>query len=155
MTCLDCHLQYIGKTRQELHNRMSGHRSSINVGIGLISGNKLLCTHFSQNLYSRLKGFTVQIIHKLSGDGLLPDSNPDPNMTSASKSLERPTLRTCYPYGLNDRFNTTDLMSNIDKLNVHNLCFVNLDKINGPLINHSDSFVDNNYFNFKNGYDVH
>ena len=157
LTCLDCHLQYIGETRQELHNRISGHRSSVNVDIGLISGNKLLCTHFSQNLFCRLKGFTVQIIHKLPGDGLLPDGNPDPNMTSARKSLERAymsKLRTCYPYGMNDRFNTTDLMSNIDRLNVHDLCFYNLDKINVLLTDHSDWLVDKNSFNFQNGYDV-
>ena len=31
LTCLGCHLQYVGETRQELQNRMSDHRSSLNV----------------------------------------------------------------------------------------------------------------------------
>ena len=156
LTCLGCLIQYTGETRQEIHCRNSGHRISATADIGTIKGNKLLCLHFSQNAHCRSSGYKIQIIHKLPGDGLLPDGTPDPDMTLARKALEREymvKLRTCYPYGLNDRFLATDLMNNISNLNVFNYCFKNLESIqtsNGSPISNNTSAILASNLKFNN-----
>ena len=122
LTCNSCHAQYVGETSQYLHKRINGHSSSINTVPGQISGNKLFCTHFSTNLSCKNLGFSVQVIH------LLDDTSSD----SYRKSVEREymvKLRTCYPYGLNDRFGNTDLFDNIKTLNVFDLCFNSLETV--------------------------
>ena len=122
LTCNGCHAQYVGETSQNLHKRINGHRSSVNVEPGQISGNRLLCTHFTLNRTCRSSGFSVQVIH------IFDDTFPD----SDRKFIERKfmsKLRTCYPYGLNDRYLNTDLFDNNKDLNVFELCFTSLEEI--------------------------
>ena len=122
LTCNSCHAQYVGETSQNLHKRINGHRSSINTVPGQISGNKLFCTHYSSNLSCRNLGFSVQVIH------ILDDASSD----SQRKFIEREymsKLRTCYPYGLNDRYGNTDLFNNIKTVNVFDLCFNSLETV--------------------------
>lgn len=121
---------------------MNGHRGSLTAMIGELKGNKLLCTHYSTNIHCRTVGFTTQIIHKLAGDCRLPDGTPDANMDKLRGRLElqyMSELRTCYPYGLNDRYKTYDLFSRIshldDTTNTTTLCFTPLTKVHNLAVN--------------------
>lgn len=145
LTCQGCHIQYIGETRQALHKRMTGHRASTKVKIGEIAGNKLISTHYSLFTHCKGRGFKVQVIHKLTGNGLLQDGTVDKNMEKHRKFLEKQymsELRTVYPFGLNDRFGTIDLFSSANlvnnTINTTNLCFRPLKKL--PLFAHSDTY---------------
>ena len=134
LTCNGCHIQYVGETRQPLHKRMNGHRQSISNH----SGNKLIRLHFTENTSCMAAGFSTQIIHKLIGNGLLTSGQPDKDMDAVRKTLERnymSSLRTCYPYGLNDRYNMTDLFNNISNINVFSLCFKPLENLNSSQYN--------------------
>ena len=136
---------------------MSGHRSSITCEIGVIKGNKLLCSHFSKNQQCRSLGFSVQVIHKFS----------DSTTAELRKNIERKymiKLRTLYPYGLNDRFINVDLMEKISSVNVHLSFFKKLEPINNLLglkyftdLNLPNPFINskvNLFKSLKSGLDI-
>ena len=136
LTCLGCSRQYVGESMQKCSLRMNGHRQSLRSDANCVKGCNLLGTHFVQSKYCRLVGFKVQILYVLSdmdieGTGSLVMSDPK-LVTSIRCKIERyymSKLRTCYPYGLNDRFGHSDLFINVHKFNIHTLCFSKLDRL--------------------------
>ena len=93
--CSLCGLIYVGETKGQLRNRMSGHRYEINHG-----SNQLLYQHFNLPDHSILS-FKVRILEKIYH----PSNNP-----SLSTPLRRQReefwireLGTAAPYGCNDK----------------------------------------------------
>ena len=93
-----CGLIYVGETKGQLRNRMSGHRYEINHG-----SNQLLYKHFSLPYHSILS-FKVRILEKIYH----PTNNP-----SLSTPLRRQReefwireLGTAAPYGCNDKIDS-------------------------------------------------
>ena len=128
LTCKTCFIQYTGETRQKCRTRMNGHRDSTRCKDGVIKGNKLMAEHFSYS--SCKKGFIVQIIQKLPGNGLLPDGMEDKELTKTRKEAEKQMMakvQTVYPYGLNDRFGMYDMTSNENGLFTSKFCFSKLE----------------------------
>ena len=105
ITCNCCGFQYVGETSQTAKKRISQHKSDIKCG----KKNTYLVQHFNNG---RCKGatFTFQIIENLAGTGRTDDNKTDPLFTPARKSKETQwmlTLRTVYPYGLNEKIGET------------------------------------------------
>ena len=89
-------MQYVGETILPLHKRMNIHRKSK-------SGCELMIEHFS--CVCTNSSFTVQVIEKLDGNGYSKGSR-DKEMYAKRLSREDfwiKTLRTMYPYGLNEK----------------------------------------------------
>ena len=120
MTCSTCHLQYVGETCTPLKDRWAKHRSGMR-GSPYHQDCPKMLDHFSKGL---CKGshFSLQIIEKLKGDGRVEDKEEKEEKDDKKKKTKRApmdtgvgverrkretfwirTLRTAYPYGLNDR----------------------------------------------------
>ena len=109
LTCSSCNLQYVGETTIPLHRRINIHRTS-----------KTGCEHMINHYKEVCVGshFTVQIIEYFSGTGYI---NNDPCPDARKIRLDREdywmkTLRTIYPYGLNDRARKTNQTSSVGSL---------------------------------------
>ena len=96
LTCLSCGVQYVGESIVPVNLRMNIHRKGK-------TGCEILIDHFSNVCPGAL--FSIDILEKLPGDGYENGSIDD---QMRKYRLEREdywmkTLRTVYPYGLNDR----------------------------------------------------
>ena len=96
ISCIKCGRQYVGQTRQALHKRLNGHRSSI-------INNKLstyLCQHFNSNGHS-FDDVSIQIIDHVDTSSI---SQEDAICELNSKEdYYMRVLNTFFPIGLNDR----------------------------------------------------
>ena len=96
LTCNNCNIQYVGETTTRLNERMNRHRTAT-------SGCQHIINHFKDTCVGAT--FSTQILEKFSGSGYIHNKVcPD----ARSKRLDREeywmkTLRTLYPYGLNER----------------------------------------------------
>ena len=96
LTCKKCGVQYVGESTIRVNMRMNIHRKSKSGCERCIDHYKNVCVGAS---------FSVQIIEKLDGDGR-KNRKIDPDLTKYRLQREDywiKTLRTVYPYGLNDR----------------------------------------------------
>ena len=96
LTCTSCFCQYIGETCIPLNKRLNIHRTAT-------SGCEIFIDHFST--CCKGKSFTMQVIEIFEGDGY-KNGIVDAEMRSVRKEREEwwmKTLRTVYPYGLNDQ----------------------------------------------------
>ena len=96
LTCKNCGLQYVGQSRIKVNLRMNIHRTGK-------SGCERSIDHYNNVCIGG--SFTVQIIEKLNGDGY-KNGKIDKDMTKYRLEREdywMKTLRTIYPYGLNDQ----------------------------------------------------
>lgn len=103
MTCSSCGLQYVGETVQQLNQRFNGHRSGFN-NPDKHGYCKILRNHFNKGICKDSK-YVVQIVEKLEGSGRTERNAIDPAITTFRRKREdfwMKTLRTVYPYGLND-----------------------------------------------------
>ena len=122
LTCLSCGVQYVGESIVPVNLRMNIHRRGK-------TGCEILIDHFS-NICPGAE-FSIDILEKLPGDGY-KDGAIDDKMRAYR--LEREdywikTLRTVYPYGLNDR--AKSINSDIP-----------VGKLFPPLPRHGSKFVD-------------
>ena len=105
LTCKCCFVQYVGESVTPLHLRINVHRKGK-------SGCEILINHFSS--CCKNSSFVIQILEVLPGDGY-KDGALDKEMTAFRKEREDDwikTLRTIYPYGLNDKYKRA---SNVDE----------------------------------------
>ena len=111
LTCTICNQQYVGESRQELHARLNGHRSS-----------KIGCSHVIHHR-DTCEGstFTMQILENLEGTGYddIHKKIHNQDITiyrRAREDIWMKKLRTIYPYGLNEKaFDKTSCdSSNLD-----------------------------------------
>ncbi len=103
ITCNGCNAQYVGETHQGIHHRFNEHRSKIK-NKDKASNSTVLADHF--NGKCKDKGYKVQIIEKLIGDGKLQNGKMDDQAAYRRRKREEfwmKELRTVYPYGLNNR----------------------------------------------------
>lgn len=96
LTCSSCSVQYVGESACPVNIRMNIHRTGK-------SGCEISIDHYKNVCPGAT--FNIQILEVLPGDGYL-NGKIDPAMLQ--KRLEREnywmtTLRTVYPYGLNER----------------------------------------------------
>ena len=96
LTCTKCFIQYVGESVITVNRRMNIHRRGK-------TGCEILIDHFT-NVCSG-SSFTIQILEKLPGNGY---SNGVVDHEMRKYRLEREdywikTLRTVYPYGLNEK----------------------------------------------------
>ena len=122
LTCLSCGVQYVGESIVPVNLRMNVHRRGK-------TGCEILIDHFS-NVCPGAE-FSIHILEKLPGDGY-KDGTIDDKMRTYR--LEREdywikTLRTVYPYGLNDR---------VKSINSE----IPVGKLFPPLPRHGNKFVD-------------
>ena len=122
LTCLSCGVQYVGESIVPVNLRMNVHRKGK-------TGCEILIDHFS-NVCPRAS-FSIDILEKLPGNGYL---NGSIDAEMRKYRLEREdywikTLRTVYPYGLNDRAKSV----NSD---------IPVGKLFPPLPRHGHKFVD-------------
>ena len=96
ISCTRCSRQYVGQTRQSLHKRLNGHRSSI-------VNNKLstyLCQHFNSDGHS-FDNVRIQIVDCVNTSSLsLEEAVAELN---AKEDFYMKVLNTFFPIGLNDR----------------------------------------------------
>ena len=117
LECNQCKCQYIGETIQELHNRISGHRSCTRN----MSGNFRMRQHFS-GFQDSCQNFSIKIVRKLLGTGrtdeLLGKSfKMNSEMTRIRKAEEDNlimNLYTMFPYGMNDRIDSLEGKSKLN-----------------------------------------
>ena len=101
LQCSSCFVQYVGESAVSLNLRMNIHRKGK-------SGCEISIDHYKNVCPGAT--FTIQILELLPGDGYL-NGKIDPAMLKLR--LEREdywikTLRSIYPYGLNDRVKSMD-----------------------------------------------
>ena len=113
LTCTTCNIQYVGETTQPLHKRINLHRTSK-------AGCEKFINHFETTCK---KEFDIQIIEKLEGTGY--DGQVQMDKEQLMKRLESEdkamkSLRTIYPYGLNERTKDkvalTEIQGNVGSL---------------------------------------
>ena len=97
LSCSNCGYQIVGESIVQLNLRMNIYRTAE-------EGCEEFIHHFSNNCPNAT--FSIQIIEKLKGTGYLQNGDIDEDMRSYR--LEREdfwikTLRTIFPYGLNDK----------------------------------------------------
>jgi len=96
ITCKSCHYQYVGESCIPLHERINIHRTSK-------SGCEIFIDHFSSCCPGQ--SFRIQVIEVFEGDGYT-NGRVDEDMRRVRREREdwwMKTLRTIYPYGLNDQ----------------------------------------------------
>jgi hypothetical protein len=96
LTCKKCHYQYVGESCIPLHERINIHRTSK-------SGCEIFIDHFSS--CCQAQSFYIQVIEVFEGDGYT-NGKVDEDMRRIRREREdwwMKTLRTIYPYGLNDQ----------------------------------------------------
>ena len=104
LTCSSCGLQYVGETAKQLNERFNKHRSGIK-NPAKYGTCKILSNHFTKGICKGSK-FSVQIIEKLEGSGRTERKAIDKQASVVRRKREDfwiKTLRTVYPYGLNDK----------------------------------------------------
>lgn len=104
ITCSTCGLQYVGETAQQLNARFTSHRAGIKTP-DKHGTCKILSNHFNRGICKDSK-YVVQILEKLEGSGRTERKTIDVTTTTLRRKREdywMKTLRTVYPYGLNDR----------------------------------------------------
>ena len=96
ITCNDCGIQYVGQTRQSLHCRLNGHRSSMN------NNNKstFLYEHFRNEGHS-FHNISIQIIDSVSLDEI--SESEAKTQLDKKEDFYIKTLNTLFPLGLNDK----------------------------------------------------
>ena len=109
LTCLLCNVQYVGESVVPVNLRMNIHRKGK-------TGCEVLIDHFSNVCPG--SSFSIQILEKLPGNGY---TNGIVDEQMRKYRLEREdywikTLRTVYPYGLNDRTKSMNTDAPIGKL---------------------------------------
>jgi len=118
LTCKKCLYQYVGETVQELRNRMSGHRSSVDNDSSCVRVKE----HFS--LFCD-QGFNIHIIGKLPGNGRTSvrkgkSMEIDSDTTVKRRDVETEWIRkiqSSYPYGMNTK------LDNVPEKSKHNSTF--------------------------------
>ena len=109
LTCKNCHYQYVGETCIPLHERINIHRTSK-------SGCEIFIDHFSSCCVAQ--SFYINVIEIFEGDGYL-DGKVDEDMRRIRREREdwwMKTLRTIYPYGLNDQHKKQNTSSSVGSL---------------------------------------
>ena len=96
LSCNNCNIQYVGETAIPLHKRINIHRKAK-------TGCEYVIKHFKETCAGA--SFSIQILEKFVGTGY---SNNKVDPADRLKRLDREdywikTLRTIYPYGLNER----------------------------------------------------
>ena len=109
LTCSSCNLQYVGETTQPLHKRINIHRTA-----------KSGCEHMINHYKDVCAGahFTIQILECFPGTGYV-DGKPCSDARKIRLDREEywmKTLRTIYPYGLNDRVRQFSQNSSVGSL---------------------------------------
>ena len=107
LSCVSCNIQYVGETAMPLHRRMNGHRTA-----------KSGCEHEIRHCKEVCNGhnFQIQILEKLPGNGYDHQGRIDNNMLKIRKSREddwMKSLRTIYPYGLNEKASDKETDSSV------------------------------------------
>ena len=118
ITCKSCNCQYVGETCIPLNKRLNIHRTSS-------SGCEVFIDHF-QNCCPG-QSFTIQVIEVFEGDGYT-NGVVDGDMRVVRREREdwwMKTLRTVYPYGLNDQAKGKNSSSSIGSLFFPLLRYVN------------------------------
>ena len=96
VSCSRCGRQYVGQTRQALHKRLNGHRSSI-------VNDKLstyLCQHFNSSGHS-FSDFSIQIVDCVDASSITFDEAV--SELNIKEDYYMKVLNTFFPIGLNDR----------------------------------------------------
>ena len=109
LSCSSCGVQYVGESIVPVNLRMNIHRRGK-------SGCELLIDHFSNVCPNA--SFNIDILEKLPGDGY-KDGVIDDKMREYRLEREdywMKTLRTVYPYGLNERVKSMNSNTPIGKL---------------------------------------
>ena len=122
LSCSSCGVQYVGESIVPVNLRMNIHRRGK-------TGCEILIDHFSNVCPDAT--FSIDILEKLPGDGY-KDGAIDDKMREYRLKREdfwMKTLRTVYPYGLNDR--AKSINSNIP-----------IGKLFPPLPRHGNKFVN-------------
>ena len=122
LSCTSCGVQYVGESIVPVNLRMNIHRKGK-------TGCEIMIDHFSNVCPGA--SFTIDILEKLPGDGY-KDGAIDEKMRDYRLEREdywMKTLRTVYPYGLNDRAKSI----NSD---------VPVGKLFPPLPRHGNKFID-------------
>ena len=112
ITCKVCGIQYVGQTRQSLHKRLNGHRTSI-------LRNKLntyLCRHFNSPGH-KFEDISIQIIDVVDD---YSDVNEAINKLNELEDFYMRMLNSIYPLGLNDKVTHVGCVSKRqDALNIY------------------------------------
>ena len=109
LTCKSCHYQYVGESCIPLHERINIHRTSK-------SGCEIFIDHFSSCCQG--SSFHIQVIEVFEGDGYI-NGNVGEDMRRIRREREdwwMKTLRTIYPYGLNDQHKKQNTTSSVGLL---------------------------------------
>ena len=117
LSCKCCGLQYVGKTSQHLHQRLSGHRQCV-------QGNNPLHTYLYDHFRSHKGGFEncrIQVIEVIDNDGkTLREVN---NELLSREVWWIKALCTVYPLGLNDRIQGAGSVSQNNNMINDNIYF--------------------------------
>ena len=132
---MSCGVQYVGESIVPVNLRMNVHRKGK-------SGCEILIDHFSNVCHG--SNFSIDILEKLPGNGYL---NGSIDAEMRKYRLEREdywikTLRTVYPYGLNDRTKSINSDTPVGKLFP-------------PLPRHGNKFVDQRTRTHRNSTQSH
>ena len=112
ITCEKCDSQYVGQSKQALHQRLNSHRHSI-------VKNKLntyLCQHFNSMGHS-FNDVRIQIIDSI--DSSIFEKEEAALLLNQLEDFYIKTLNTLYPLGLNDRIYGGGCISRDSALNSH------------------------------------
>ena len=112
LSCNICNFQYVGETTTPLNERINRHRTAT-------VGCQHVLNHYKVNCVSPSFAFSVQILEKLPGDGYIENKTVDPEIRDQRLNREEywmKTLRTIYPYGLNERAKQNDDNTSVGKL---------------------------------------
>ena len=135
LSCSSCGVQYVGESIVPVNLRMNIHRKGK-------SGCEILIDHFSNVCPDA--SFSIDILEKLPGDGY-KDGTIDDKMRDYRLEREdfwMKTLRTVYPYGLNDRAKSINSEIPIGKLFP-------------PLPRHGNKYVDHRSRTHRNSTPSH
>ena len=104
IACLNCFIQYVGETVQQLNIRFATHRGSMS---GKLQSNscKWLAEYFSTGICKNTK-YSVQIIEKQQGNGRTSGGAIDLGEAVLRRKREAECmlkLRNVYPYGLKEK----------------------------------------------------
>ena len=109
LTCKNCLYQYVGETCIPLHERINIHRTAK-------SGCEIFIDHFSSCCIAQ--SFNINVIEIFEGDGY-KNGRVDEDMRGIRREREdwwMKTLRTIYPYGLNDQHKKKNTTSSVGSL---------------------------------------
>ena len=109
LTCTGCGIQYVGESITPLNKRMNIHRKGK-------SGCEIAINHY-RNICKNAS-FRIQILEKLPGNGY---KNGAMDLEMLEYRLQREdywikTLRTSYPYGLNERTRSMNKNIPVEKI---------------------------------------